>query len=212
MPRSLSLAAVIAAVIAVASTIAPAGSAAGSTKSEGSAAPAAPSTAIRDQIEQRLRNAQLDPARFVLEPLADWPQDRLRLVAANPTKDKTAYAPLFAVLPGDTVVMAGDRDGFRTLVAKAFPAPQPVDAALVAELAVRFGAYGRPVGVFVSNLPAAQADRKLPRADAQPVMTRHGHVITIDHYAYDFDRQHLFDCHLVLGPSGVVKASCKRAN
>jgi len=169
------------------------------------------SPAAKGHIEKRLRDAQLDPARYVLEPLAEWPQDRLRLIAANPTKDKTADAPLFAVLADDNVVMAGDPEGFQKVVAKAFPSPQPGDAALVAQLAVRFGAYGQPVGVFVAKLPAAKASAKLPRADARPVMTRRDGTAVIDHYSYDFDRQRLFDCHLELGPAGAVKASCKPA-
>lgn len=202
-PRTRALAAAL--TLAVASTLLPAPVAAEGTGREGTAAL---STAARARIEQRLRKAQLDPTRFALEPLAGWPQDRLRLIAANPLKDKLAVASVFAVLPDDTVVMAGDPGGFRRLVGEAFPAPRPGDAAAIAELAVLFGAYGRPVGILVSRLPATRAGAKVPRADARPVMTRRDGTVRLDHYSYDFDRQRLFDCHLELGPGDAAEGSC----
>ena len=203
VPRTLSLAVALALAV---TTFAPRLSRC-STDGVTAGAPAL-SPGARSQIEKRLREARFDPARFALEPLGGWPQERLRLVAARPMKDKVAQAPIFAVLPDDAVVMAGDPDGFRKLVAKAFPAPQPSDAAAVAQLAVWFGAYGQPVGVLVSSLPATRESTKVPRADPRPVMTRRDGVVTVDHYSYDYDRQRLFDCHLELGPAGGAKGSC----
>ncbi len=154
--------------------------------------------AHRATIVETVREREAwEPSSYDIEALAEWDHGRLPILAVNTNRVMTAFAPLFAVLPGGALVSIYDEDSLARIVAAILPSPSKTDGPLVARLATMFGRFEQPVGEPVAEFPLG-APASPARAPTEIAYTRDGDAHRFEFYAFDHERMRLYDCRVVL--------------
>jgi hypothetical protein len=146
---------------------------------------------------------------YVLGDLPDWPQDRLRIVRADPL-ERASHAPVFLVAADGTVASQWDADPLSIGVRQAFLPLRVEDALLITRLALMFGKWPAPVGILVSSkLPVNPAKVTGSMRPFAPLMEVSGGVATVRFYTYEPELRDLFDAIVTIEEDGTARVAAE---
>ena len=150
-----------------------------------------------------------DADAYVLRNLPDWPQERLRIVRAEP-RERSSHAPVFLVAADGKVSSQWDADPLTIGVRQAFLPPRVEDTLLIARLALMFGKWPAPVGVLVSGeLPVDPVKVTGSLRPLAPLMEISSTGATVRFYTYEPELRDLFDAIVTIEHDGTARVAAE---
>jgi len=157
-------------------------------------------TTIREFILTKYR---WKPNMYTLEWMEDWDQSKIPFIVAIPTQLKVDFSPSFIILKNGDIITMWETDGFQRVISEYLLPLQTSYAKILAELALKFGVFGKPIGVlFRSSFEGRKTQKKLPRTQSLPICTLKGDQMVLEFYTYDYELLRLYDCRIDLKVSG----------
>jgi hypothetical protein len=151
------------------------------------------------QIEKIIRDRyQWEPSEYDLEYRAEWNHDRLPLVIAIHKTKKIDWSPHFFLLPDGMLITPYSEKGFEKILEKVFTPIKSGDAEMLAELALSFALFGKPVGQLWTNpVEGRVKNGQVPREIPKPLIQfSPGGNATLEFYSYDYELLILYDCRV----------------
>lgn len=134
---------------------------------------------------------------YKLEWMAEWDQSKIPFMVAIPTKLKVDFSPSFILMKNDSILTMWEPDGFQKVIKEYLLPLQTTDATMIAELAVKFAIFGKPIGVlFHGSLEGHKTKKKIPRPQSAPLAILKGEKMHIEFYTYDYELLKLYNCVL----------------
>ncbi|HME51898.1 MAG TPA: hypothetical protein VKM55_06755 [Candidatus Lokiarchaeia archaeon] len=162
---------------------------------------------VKNSIKQ---NDHWNEKDYKLEMLAEWDNQRLPIIVAIPTKLKIDYSPRFAILPDGNLITPRDDKAFETIMAAIFQEITPQDANTIAELAIMFSAFEKPVGkIYPNAIDPGRIGEKLKRKEPGAVFKKKGSTITIEFYTHDYELLYFYDCVIAMNNTD-IKCSARQ--
>jgi hypothetical protein len=139
------------------------------------------------------------PDMYKLEWREEWDQSRVPLIVAIPTKLKVDFSPSYIIMKNGEVISMWETDGFQKVIKEYLIPFQSTDAVLIAELAVKFAIFGKPIGgLFNGSLEGRKTKKKIPRPQSIPQAFLKGDKMRLAFYTYDYELLKLYNCEIVL--------------
>jgi hypothetical protein len=159
---------------------------------------------LRTTLEQNIKAIHnWIPEDYKLQYLDLWPNDRLPIIVAIPTKYKVDYSPTYAILPDGQIISQYDKEGIKKILIQLYPSITSKDARFIAELFLKFALFSYPVGrLWEYSLDNKIDSKKQPRKESFPVMKTEKGAFILEFYTFNSDLNLLSDCRVKIQGSG----------